>query len=162
MVARYERRQSMVPDRIESEVLIEAPVDVVWSIVTEAEHVGKWFSDSAEIELEPGGKAVLNWDEYGTRLGRVERVEPPRFISFRWARPAGAEPTEGNSTLVEFTLSAEGEGTRLQVVESGFRELDGTDEEKAEYAEGNTRGWAKELGELREYVSEHVGAPARR
>jgi uncharacterized protein YndB with AHSA1/START domain len=162
MVARYERRQSMVPDRIESEVLIEAPVDVVWSIVTEAEHVGKWFSDSAEIELEPGGKAVLNWDEYGTRLGRVERVERPRFISFRWARPAGAEPTEGNSTLVEFTLSAEGEGTRLQVVESGFRELDGTDEEKAEYAEGNTRGWAKELGELREYVSEHVGAPARR
>jgi len=152
----------MVPDRIESEVLIEAPVDVVWSIVTEAEHVGKWFSDSAEIELEPGGKAVLNWDEYGTRLGRVERVEPPRFISFRWARPAGAEPTEGNSTLVEFTLSAEGEGTRLQVVESGFRELDGTDEEKAEYAEGNTRSWAKELGELREYVSEHVGAPARR
>ena len=152
----------MVPDRIESEVLIEAPVDVVWSIVTEAEHVGKWFSDSAEIELEPGGKTVLNWDEYGTRLGRVERVEPPRFISFRWARPAGAEPTEGNSTLVEFTLSAEGEGTRLLVVESGFRELEGTDEEKAEYAEGNTRGWAKELGELGEYVSEHVGAPARR
>ena len=152
----------MVPDRIESEVLIEAPVDVVWSIVTEAEHVGKWFSDSAEIELEPGGKAVLNWDEHGSFPARIERVEPPRFISFRWARPAGAEPTEGNSTLVEFTLSAEGEGTRLQVVESGFRELDGTDEEKAEYAEGNTRGWAKELGELREYVSEHAGAPARR
>ena len=152
----------MVPDRIESEVLIEAPVDVVWSIVTEAEHVGKWFSDSAEIELEPGGKAVLTWDEYGTPPGPGREIEPPRFISFRWARPAGAEPTEGNSTLVEFTLSPEGEGTRLQVVESGFRELDGTDEEKAEYAEGNTRGWTKELGELREYVSEHVGAPARR
>ena len=85
----------MVPDRIESEVLIEAPVDVVWSIVTEAEHVGKWFSDSAEIELEPGGKVVLTWDEHGSFPGRVERVEPPRFISFRWARPAGAEPTEG-------------------------------------------------------------------
>ena len=68
----------MVPDRIESEVLIEAPVDVVWSIVTEAEHVGKWFSDSAEIELEPGGKAVLTWDEHGTFPGRIERVEPPQ------------------------------------------------------------------------------------
>ena len=103
-----------------------------------------------------------HWDEHGTFPGRVERVEPPRFISFRWARPAGAEPTEGNSTLVEFILSPEGDGTRLQVVESGFRELGGTDEENVEYAEGNTRGWAKELGELREYVSEHVGAPARR
>jgi uncharacterized protein YndB with AHSA1/START domain len=162
MVARYERRQSMVPDRIESEVLIEAPVDVVWSIVTEAEHVGKWFSDSAEIELEPGGKAVLTWEEHGSFPGRVEKVEPPRFISFRWARPAGAEPTEGNSTLVEFTLSAEGGGTRLHVVESGFSQLEGTDEEKAEYREGNIQGWDQELGELREYVSKFVGAPARR
>ena len=152
----------MVPDRIEREVLIEAPVEVVWSIVTEAEHVGTWFSDSAEIDLRPGGKAVLTWDEHGTFPGRIERVEPPRFISFRWARPAGAEPEEGNSTLVEFTLSPEGEGTRLQVVESGFSELDGTDEENAEYREGNVEGWQKELGELQEYVSKHVGAPVRR
>ena len=85
----------MVPDRIEREVLIEAPVDVVWSIVTEAEHVGTWFSDSAEIDLHPGGKTVLTWDEYGTFPGRIREFEPPRFISFRWARPAGAEPVEG-------------------------------------------------------------------
>jgi uncharacterized protein YndB with AHSA1/START domain len=153
---------SMVPDRIEREVLIEAPVEVVWSIVTESEHVGTWFSDSAEIDLSPGGKAVLTWDEHGTFPGRVERVEPPRFISFRWARPAGAEPGEGNSTLVEFILSAEGEGTRLQVVESGFSELDATDEEKAKYRDGNIEGWEKELGELQEYVSKQVGAPAPR
>ena len=72
----------MVPDRIESEVLIEAPVDVVWSIVTEAEHVGKWFSDSAEIELEPGGKAVLTWDEYGTLPGpdRESRAAPVHLV----------------------------------------------------------------------------------
>jgi uncharacterized protein YndB with AHSA1/START domain len=152
----------MVPDRIESEVLIEAPVDVVWSIVTEAEHVGRWFSDSAEIDLRPGGKVVLTWDEHGTFPGRIERVEPPRLISFRWARPAGVEPAEGNSTLVEFTLNEEGEGTRLHVVESGFRELDDTDEEKAKYAEGNTEGWKKELGDLQEYVSTQVRAPASR
>ena len=151
----------MVPDRIESEVLIEAPIDVVWSIVTEAEHVGTWFSDSAEIDLRPGGQAVLTWDEHGTFPGRIEKVEPLRFISFRWARPAGAEPTDGNSTLVEFTLIAEGEGTRLQVVETGFRELDGTDEEKAKYAEGNIEGWKQELSELREYASKQVREPAR-
>jgi uncharacterized protein YndB with AHSA1/START domain len=152
----------MVADRIEREVLIEAPADVVWSIVTEADHVARWFSDSAEIDLRPDGKAVLTWDEHGTFPGRIERVDPPRFISFRWARPAGVEPAEGNFTLVEFTLSPEGDSTRLKVVESGFSQLDGTDEERAEYREGNIEGWQKELGELQEYVSKHVGAPARR
>ena len=39
----------MVPERIEREIVIDAPLEVVWSIVTEPAHVGSWFSDSAEI-----------------------------------------------------------------------------------------------------------------
>ncbi len=77
----------------------------------------------------------------------------PHFFSFRWARPLGAEPHTGNSTLVELSLSAEGESTRLRVVESGFRELERPDEEKAKYAEENTEGWKHELAELKEYAS---------
>jgi uncharacterized protein YndB with AHSA1/START domain len=152
----------MVPDRIEREIVIDAPVDVVWEIVTEPQHVGSWFSDSAEIDLRPGGEAILTWEEHGSFPGRVERVDPPHAIAFRWARPAGAEPAEGNSTLVEFSLSPEGVGTRLRVVESGFQGLDGSDEEKAEYREGNIKGWEHELGELSEYVAQQVRASARR
>jgi len=152
----------MVPDRIEQEVLIDAPVEVVWAIVTEAEHVGAWFSDSAEIDLRPGGEASLTWEEHGTARARVEKVEPPHSFSFRWARPVGAEPRKGNSTLVEFSLSAEGEQTRLRVVESGFPELEGSEDEKAKYAAENTRGWNLELGDLREYVSKQVRESARR
>lgn len=151
----------MVPERIEREILIDAPLDLVWTVVTEPEHVRRWFSDSAEIELRPGGEAILTWDEHGSAYARVEKVERPHFFSFRWARAAGSEPTEGNSTLVEFSLSGEGEATRLRVVESGFRELDGSDQEKAKYAEENTQGWRIELDELREYASRHVHAPAR-
>lgn len=36
----------MVPDSIEREVLIDAPEEVVWSIVTEPAHMGQWLSDS--------------------------------------------------------------------------------------------------------------------
>jgi uncharacterized protein YndB with AHSA1/START domain len=143
----------VVPDRIEKEIVIDAPVHVVWAIVTEPEHVGGWFSDSAEIELRPGGKAALTWAEHGTALGWVEAVEPPTRLAIRWARPLGAEPRLENTTLVEFILSEEGEGTRLRVVESGFRELEGPDEEKAEYAKGNEQGWEHELGDLVEYVA---------
>lgn len=151
----------MVPDRIEQEILIDAPLEVVWTIVTEPEHVGRWFSDTAEIDLRPGGDATLTWEEHGTSKARVERVEPPHLLAFRWARPLGAEVTKENSTLVEFTLAEEGEGTRLRVTESGFRELEGPEDEKAKYAAGNREGWEHELGDLVEYVASQVGRPAR-
>ena len=152
----------MVPERIEREVLIEAPVEVVWAVVTEPEHVAGWFSDSAEIDLQPGGDAVFTWEKHGSALASVVTVAPPHTFAFRWARPMGAEPREGNSTLVEFSLSAEGEHTRLRVVESGFPALDGSDEEKATYAEGNRDGWKAELGDLQEYVTTLVRASAQR
>ena len=157
----------MVPDRVEREILIEAPPEIVWSVITEAEHVGRWFSDSAAIDLRPGGELILTWDEHGAVYWRVERVDPPHFVSFRWLRPMqgdadGVEPLEDNSTLVEFSLDSEGEATRLRVVESGFRELAGSEQENAKDAEEHSRGWELELGELRDYVSAHVRGPARR
>jgi uncharacterized protein YndB with AHSA1/START domain len=139
----------------------------VWSIITEPEHVGGWFSDSAAIDLRPGGELILSWEAHGSEHWRVELVDPPHFVSFRWLRTGherltGADLREGNSTLVEFSLAAEGEGTRLRVVESGFRQLDGSDEENARDAEEHARGWELELGELREYVSTQVRGPTRR
>ena len=118
----------MVPDRIEREILIDAPLEVVWAVVTEPAHVGSWFGDSAAIDLRPGGEAMLTWEKYGSFRARVEKVEPPHVFAFRWSRPADTEPRPGNSTLVEFSLSGEGETTRLRVVESGFTELDGSDD----------------------------------
>ena len=152
----------MVPDRIERELLIDAPVDVVWAIVTQPEHVGSWFSDSAEIDLRPGGDAILTWDEFGTVRARIEKVEPPHTFSFRWARGTDIELVEGTSTLVEFNLSPEGDGTRLRVVESGFAQLDRTPEEQAKYAAENTHGWKVELGELSDYVAKQAQESARR
>jgi uncharacterized protein YndB with AHSA1/START domain len=151
----------MVPERIEQEIVIEAPPEVVWSVLTEPEHIGAWFSDAAEVELRRGGAMTLTWEEHGSFRARVEKVEPPYAFSFRWARPEDTEPQAGNSTLVEFSLQAEGESTRLRVVESGFRELDLPADEQAKYAEGNTQGWQLELDELREYAAKQVGAPSR-
>jgi uncharacterized protein YndB with AHSA1/START domain len=144
----------MVPDRIEREVTIAAPVDRVWAVITEAEHIGRWFGDAgAEIELRPGGRFTCTWKEHGTVRAIVERVEAPHFFSYRWARPVNAEVQPGNSTLVEFSLTPDGSGTRLRVVESGFRELDLSDEERAKYAAGNIEGWASELSELAGYAA---------
>jgi uncharacterized protein YndB with AHSA1/START domain len=144
----------VVPQRIERDILIDAPVEIVWAVVTEPEHISGWFSERVELDLRPGGAAALYWDDYGTVNGRVERVEPPHFFSFRWVvrRIPDAPVTDGNSTLVEFSLSPEGDATRLTVVESGFRDLDGTDDENQGHVDSHRRGWVHELDELKEYA----------
>lgn len=142
----------MVAQRIEREILIDAPIEVVWAIVTEPEHIRGWFSDSVELDLRPGGEAAFHWNQHGNVRGRVERVEPPRFFSFRWAVNPDVDITDDNSTLVELSLNAEGNCTRLTVVESGFRDLAGPDDEKQRHFDGHQRGWDLELGELVEYV----------
>jgi uncharacterized protein YndB with AHSA1/START domain len=146
----------VVPNSIEREVLIDAPVDVVWSIVTEPEHIGRWLSDSAEIDLRPGGDLVLKWDRLGVASGKVERVEPPHVFSFRWVTPEpDRDPSaqEGCFTLVEFVLRADGDGTLLRVVESGFASVDGTEEQNAELAARHVSGWGGFLDHLSEYAS---------
>jgi uncharacterized protein YndB with AHSA1/START domain len=120
----------------------------------------------AEIDLRPEGEATFTWEEHGSTHGRVEQIEPPHFVSFRWMRAVGeravgTEVRQGNSTLVEFRLTAEGDGTRLHVVESGFPQLEGLADETARIAEDHERGWDRELGELRDYVSK-TRASARR
>ena len=138
-------------DTIEREVEIAAPVDRVWALVTEAEHLGTWFADAgAEIDLRPGGELSLTWAENGTSRGRVERVEPPHTFVFRWA--SVGEFSEENSTLVEFTLSEHDGGTRVHVLESGFASLPKSPEEQAAHHAGNTEGWKIELGHLADYA----------
>jgi len=146
----------VVPEQIERETVIAAPVERVWALLTEAEHLGRWFGDAgAELDLRPGGALSLSWEQHGTVRGRVVDVEAPRRFSYRWAalpEPDGGEPVEGNSTLVEFTLHAEGDGTRLHVVESGFDKLFADPAKQDERAEDNRKGWASELDELRDYA----------
>ena len=146
----------MVRDRIERETFINAPIERVWALITEAQHLGRWFGDAgAEIDLRPGGAMVVRWAEHGASRGRVVAVEPHTRFSYRWAPfkdPGGEEPDEGNSTLVEFTLQPEGDATRLCVVESGFGSLAASEEQRATNVKGNTEGWERETGELREYA----------
>ena len=142
----------MTTDRIEREIVINAPQQRVWQVLTEAEQVSGWFGDATELDLRPGGAIVFTWSQHGSHHGVVERVEPPRLFSYRWARPAGEPVTEGNSTLVEFTLTPDGAGTRLRVVETGFAGLRVSEEERGIAVKENTEGWIAELGELREYA----------
>src|ERR1700728_3333353 len=85
---------------IDREVLIEAPVEVVWRTITEPDQVTQWFADRMELVVEPGAHGYMGFGDQGGPVV-VEVVEPPTRFSFRWNHPDGAEPVEGNSMLVE-------------------------------------------------------------
>lgn len=144
----------MATDAITRETWIAAPPDRVWAVITRPEHVGRWFGDAgAEIDLRPGGALRFRWADHGTAFGRVVQVERATLFSFRWAQPRETEPEPGNSTLVEFRLHPDGDGTRLVVTESGFEQLHLTAAEQARYRAGNVEGWRLELGELVAYLA---------
>ena len=157
----------MPTDRIEREILIEAPVDVVWGVVTEPEQIKRWFTDAADLDLRPGGNGTLHWDAKATNDPatahlRVETVEPPHRFAFRWDFPEDAEPGPDNSLLVEFTLVAEGDSTRLRLVESGFEQLDRPADVKARYIDDHNHGWDVHMASLREYAAQLPRASAAR
>lgn len=133
-------------DTIERTIHIDAPVERVWTIVTEPEHLGTWFGDAGATRA--GDIITMAWKEHGEAELRIVREDAPNAFAFRWD---ANDPGIGD-TLVEFTFAAEGEGTRLKVVESGWGELRTTPERQAELRDGNTGGWKHELGDLERYA----------
>jgi uncharacterized protein YndB with AHSA1/START domain len=138
------------PDRIERTVELAHPPARVWAALTTAEGLGAWFGHWATIELRPGGTAQMTWDSGDRADMRIERVEEPTVFGFTW-HIYGLPDDDPRRTYVEFTLEPDGAGTKLTVVESGFAQLPEDAHHKA--FDGNTRGWASELGELVEYLN---------
>jgi uncharacterized protein YndB with AHSA1/START domain len=91
----------------------------------------------------------MTWTSGDKASMRIERVEEPTVFGFTWGI-SGLPDDDPRRTYVEFTLAPAGTGTRLTVVESGFAQLPEDSYRKA--FDGNTEGWASELGELVEYL----------
>ena len=137
-----------IPDEVRRELEIRAPRARVWEALTEPNQLLQWFpTKRAEIDLRPGGDALLEWDS-ATAEAVVDVVEPPGRFVFRW-RPEGlGRPF----TTVSFTLDEleDGASTRVRLVESGFASL--PDQIETQSQKGNDEGWVHELQELKEFL----------
>jgi uncharacterized protein YndB with AHSA1/START domain len=139
----------MVPSQIEKEILIEAPIDDVWLVLTEPEHIQRWFAKECELD---GKEGRLSFESGQTYYLTVEAFEPPHRFAYRWLQERGTKALPHNSMLVEFTLQSENSHTRLRVVESGFDQVDWSDEVKAKYADDHSKGWETFMRRAREYA----------
>lgn len=141
----------MSTDTIERDITIDAPADRVWSLITEAEHLGTWFGEAgARVDLRPGGAIEVRWDGHGLD-GVVHVVDPTDLFAFWWRQldvPAGTALGHGNSTLVEFRLEQVGASTVVHLVESGFDALDLPEDDRRSMHAAHTGGWEREIAEL--------------
>lgn len=140
----------MSNDRIERDTLISAPLERVWTLVAQPAF---WVADKASLPgttAKEGETLIAKNPEYGDFPVRVEKVQPPTCLAYRWASAfPGEELRDDNSTLVEFTLTEEGDQTRLRVVESGFATIAATDELRSQAVKDNSGGWTEELEALK-------------
>lgn len=130
-------------------IRIAAPRDKVWRAVTEPEHISRWFGETVLDGAGAGATGTMTFDGYGVIPLRVEAIDAPRSVSYRWGnddaqprRPEGID--EATTTVFTFTLDEVDGGTELTVVETGF---DRTSDPKFNMTE-HADGWVSELDKL--------------
>ncbi|HEY8291769.1 MAG TPA: SRPBCC domain-containing protein [Thermomicrobiales bacterium] len=130
---------------VEKEIFIRATPERVFRALTVKEDLEAWFVKEATIDLRVGGALRLVWDPESVE-GTFLEVDPPRRVVFTWdERPAIA-----GITTSAFTLTAEGAGTRLHLVHSGF----GAGAAWDRLFENINGGWNKELEHLRAWLED--------
>jgi len=122
---------------IERTIELKASPERVWRAISDPAELDRWFPQRAELDLRSGGDGSFHFDGYGDFPVRVEAVDAPRYLAWRWAREAGGQPL----TLVEWWVEERADGgTTLRVRESGFTD--------PQHRMGNEEGWTEELAEL--------------
>jgi uncharacterized protein YndB with AHSA1/START domain len=145
-------------DRIEKEILLQAPVARVWRALTDAGEFGAWFRVALDGPFAPGqrvmGRITHPGYEHVTMELLVERMDAETLFSYRW-HPYAVDPavdySQEPTTLVEFRLAPKGGGTLLSVVESGFDRVPAHRRDEA--FRMNERGWAGQLKNIERHVA---------
>ncbi len=147
----------MMTDRITKNIELKAPIERVWHALTDYREFGTWFRVRLEGAFVAGetarGRVTYPGYEHVAWEAEIRRIDPPRYFSFTW-HPYAVDPDvdyRGEPpTLVEFTLEAIPDGTRLTIVESGFDGL--PSDRRPEAMRMNDRGWAEQAKNIKAHV----------
>jgi len=145
-------------DRIEKNVVLQAPRSRVWRAISNAKEFGEWFGIKLEGAFGEGttvrGKLTNPGYDHLTLEMQIERIEPEKYFAYRW-HPYAIDPkvdySKEPTTLVEFRLEETNGGTSLTIVESGFDRIPAA--RRAEAFRMNDQGWAGQAKRIERYVS---------
>jgi uncharacterized protein YndB with AHSA1/START domain len=132
---------------------IAAAPEIVFRHLATAAGLDAWFTDGAALEPVPGGALAFRWRSVlpgGAVLefrGRVIEHAPPRRFAFRWQADSGLY-----DATCEIDLAADGGGTRVALVEHGFRD----DAIGLQDLLNRQSGWAQQLTRLKVFLEHGI------
>ena len=146
--------------RFEMSIDIDAPADAVWSALTEADELTRWFPLEARVVPGEGGSMYWGWGEGWAGESKIAAWEPNRrlkLVETRQGFDADGRPLDrpgdNRDLIVEVTLESHAGSTRLRLVHSGFGHGADWDAE----LDGISTGWQCELRNLKNYLEHHRG-----
>jgi uncharacterized protein YndB with AHSA1/START domain len=106
---------------IDYAIRIEAPPEVVFEMLTEANLLTEWMAREAEVDRRAGGAFRWVYENGDVVLGRFIEIDAPRrlVLAYGWEEPASRGIPPG-STEVEITLEASDGATLLRLVHRGL------------------------------------------
>jgi len=118
----------------------------VWRALTDPALLAEWLLPVAGLKLEPGTAFTFKTQPYpgwdGTVNCRILEIETHKKLSYAWV--VGDMTID---TVVTFTLTPTGSGTRLSLVQSGFKP------EQKQESGGARYGWNMMGGKLADLLA---------
>jgi uncharacterized protein YndB with AHSA1/START domain len=105
-------------DSLSFEFDLQHPPQKVWRALTDPVLLAEWLLPAVNLKLERGAAFSFKaqpqpgWD--GIVNCRVREIEAHKTLSYAWV-------VGGMDTVVTFTLTPTASGTRLSLVQSGFK-----------------------------------------
>lgn len=107
---------------VEQTLRIDARPETVWRYWTDPARMREWWGAAADLDPRPGGACVVEMGGGPVMRGEyVELVPHQRIVfTFGWDPRSGAPEIEPGSTLVEVTLTPDGDSTVLSLRHTGL------------------------------------------
>lgn len=125
---------------VQRELVIPAPPEQVWELLTDPDKATSWMGMAARFELSPGGEYRVEVVPDQVVVGEFVVIDPPHRLAHTWGWESDDDVVPVGSTIVIFDLTLDESGTLLRVTHQELPTLPS--------AGSHSRGWGHYLERL--------------
>jgi len=125
------------------------PPEKLWNILTEDQHIQKWWGKGVSLETKEYGKFYQPWQDNNGKqhitIGIVTAIDPKKRLQIDWMNPGWPKPTR-----VDIMLTPVASGTKVFIQHSGWNIFD-TETRNREF-DAHRMSWHNLLDKLKTYA----------
>jgi len=109
----------MQSNEIKFTTTIKAPPEKIMEALMQEEHIQKWWTNEAKVI---DGKGVFGFSDHGDTEARFDMERHDNKVVWKCTKSSMAGTNAWEGTTVTFVLTPEANSTRLDFLQSGYRE----------------------------------------